>query len=183
MAITKKEERQMIDKILIFIGMVVMVVMLLMGGIAWKGYTFLTDQVKSELAAQNIFFPPKGSPALDPKDYPGLQQYAGQKVDDGIKAKAYANEFIGHHLKNIAGGKTYSEVSAESMKDPDSEKLKAQKQSLFQGETLRGILLTAGYSYWTMGLLAKDAAIVFFVGAGVMAILVLLGLMRVYKQR
>ena len=32
-------------------------------------------------------------PALTPAEFPGLQQYAGQKVDNGPKAKAYANEY------------------------------------------------------------------------------------------
>ena len=32
--------------------------------------------------------------ALDPKQFPGLQRYAGQAVDNGAKAKAYADQFI-----------------------------------------------------------------------------------------
>lgn len=160
-----------------------MIVLLAAGSIAWKGYTFTTNQVKTELTAQKIYFPPKGSPALDPKEYPDLQKYAGQLVDNGDKAKAYANGFIGRHLDKVAGGKTYSEVSALAMNDPGNQQLQAQKQTLFQGETLRGLLLSAGYSYWTMGMLAKDAAIAFFVGAGIMAVLVVLGLVRIARQR
>lgn len=179
---TKKEQRQIIDRIFILLGIVTMVVLAVAGSIAWKGYTFATNQVKTELSSQNIYFPPKGSLALDPKIYPDLQKYAGQKVDDGEKAKAYANGYIGRHLDKVAGGKSYSEISSEAMKDPTNEKLQAQKQTLFQGETLRGLLLSAGYSYWTMGMLAKNAAIAFFVGAGVMAILVLAGLARISRQ-
>ncbi len=36
--------------------------------------------------------------------------------------------------------------------------LLAQKQSLFQGETLRGLLLGDGYAYWTFGLIDMYAA-------------------------
>lgn len=183
MAISKKEQRQVIDRVFILLGVVTMSVLLVAGGIAWKGYNFATNQVKTELSSQKIYFPPKGSPALDPKEYPDLQKYAGQLVDDGDKAKAYANGFIGRHLDKVAGGKTYSEVSALAMKDPGNQKLQAQKQSLFQGETLRGLLLSAGYSYWTMGMLAKDAAVAFFTGAAVMAALVALGLARIARQR
>lgn len=183
MAISKKEQRQVIDRVFILLGVATMAVLLVAGGIAWKGYNFATNQVRTELSAQKIYFPPKGSPALDPKEYPDLQKYAGQLVDDGDKAKAYANGFIGRHLDKIADGKTYSEVSALAMKDPTNQKLQAQKQSLFQGETLRGLLLSAGYSYWTMGMLAKDAAVAFFTGAAVMAALAVLGLARIARQR
>lgn len=183
MAISKKEQRLVIDKVFILLGGVAMLVFLVAGLIAWKGYTFATNQVRTELSSQNIYFPPAGSPALDPKEYPDLQKYAGQKVDDGEKARAYANGYIGRHLEKIANGKTYSEVSAESMKNPSDQKLQGQKQQLFMGETLRGLLLSAGYSYWTMGMLAKAAAVVFFVGSGVMAALVALGLVRVNRQK
>lgn len=183
MAISKKEQRQVIDKVFILLGTVTMVVLLVAGGIAWRAYNFATNQVKTELSSQKIYFPPKGSPALDPKIYPDLQKYAGQLVDDGDKARAYANGFIGRHLDKIADGKTYSEVSALAAKDPSNQQLQTQKQKLFQGETLRGLLLSAGYSYWTMGMLAKDAAVAFFTGAAVMAALVVLGLARIARQK
>lgn len=183
MAITKKEQRRVIDKVFILLGIATMVVLLAAGGIAWKGYTFATNQVRTELSSQKIYFPPKGSPALDPEEFPDLQKYAGQMVDNGDKAKAYADGFIGRHLQKIANGKTYAEVSAEAMKDPGNQQLQAQKATLFQGETLRGLLLGAGYSYWTMGMLAKDAAVAFFVGAAVMAVLVVIGLGRLSYGR
>lgn len=171
-----KSDRKTIDKIFILLGVAVTAVLVVLGTMAWWGYDFATSMVKKELTAQKIYFPEKGSPALDPAKYPGLQQYAGQLVDNGPKAKAYANEYIGEHLKSIAGGKTYAEVSAEALKDPTNAKLQAQKTSLFQGETLRGILIGTGYAYWTFGVLAQYAAIAAFAGAIVMSVLVLLGL-------
>lgn len=180
---TKKEQRQVIDRVFILLGVVTMAVLLVAGAIAWRGYDFATKQVKSELSAQKIYFPEKGSLALDPAEFPDLQKYAGQMVDDGDEARAYANGFIGRHLEKVADGKTYSEVSALARKDPTNQTLQAQKQTLFQGETLRGLLLSAGYSYWTMGMLAKDAAIAFFTGAAVMAVLVIMGLARIARQR
>jgi hypothetical protein len=101
----------------------------------------------------------------------------------GDQAKVYANNFIGVHLGEIAGGKTYAEVSAEALANPTDAKLQAQKAVLFQGETLRGLLLSAGYSYWTMGMLARDAAIAFFTGAAFMAVLVMAGLGRLSLGR
>jgi hypothetical protein len=157
--------------------------MLLGGFLSLYAYNFATGQVHDQLAAQKVYFPPKGSPALDPAEFPGLQQYAGQLVDNGPKAKAYADEFIAKHLENVAGGKTYSEVSAQAMKDPTNTQLQQQKATLFQGETLRGLLLGTGYAYWTFGMIAGYAALALFVGAAVMAVLVALGFSRIKRSR
>ena len=129
------------------------------------GSHFGLDMVHTQLDAQNITFPAKGSPALDPKEFPGLQQYAGQKVDNGPKAKAYANEFINVHLQGVAGGKTYSEVSTAAQAAPTDTKLAGQVNTLFKGETLRGLLLYAwGWSVVsTIALWAAIAATLGFV--------------------
>lgn len=178
-----KQQRKTIDTIFILLGTVVMLVLVAAGGLAWWGSSFAQTSVRNELSAQKVYFPPKGSPGLDPAEFPDLQQYAGQLVDNGPKAKAYANGFIGRHLEKVAGGQTYSEVSAAAMKDPTNADLQKQKQTLFQGETLRGLLLGDGYSYWTFGQIAQYAAITFFVGAGVMALLVLAGLRHLSKLK
>jgi hypothetical protein len=178
-----KTERKAIDKVFILLGIAATVLLIVAGSMAWYGYKFATNSVKTELAAQKVYFPAKGSVGFDAAEYPDLQKYAGQLVDDGPKAKAYANGYIGRHLDKIAGGKTYSEVSAEAMKDPTNQKLAAQKQSLFQGETLRGLLLGDGYAYWTFGMMALYASIAAFAGAAVMGILVLLGLRHLSRLK
>jgi hypothetical protein len=186
MAVSKKEQRRVIDKVFILLGAATLLVLLAAGGIAWKGYSFATDQVRTELSSQKIFFPSKDSPAiaaLPAANQALVNQYAGQQLLTGDQAKVYANDFIGFHLSEIAGGKTYAEISTEAMKDPTNQQLQAKKSTLFQGETLRGLLLSAGYSYWTMGMLARDAAIAFFAGAAVMAVLILIGLGRLARQR
>lgn len=178
-----KSQRKTIDTVFILLGIAVTAVLLVTGGLSWYAYRFATNSVKTELSAQRVYFPPKGSPSLDPTEFPGLQKYAGQLVDNGPKAKAYANEFIAKHLEKVAGGKTYSEVSTEAQKDPTNVKLQQQKQTLFQGETLRGLLLGDGYAYWTFGMIAQYAAIAAFIGAGVMAVLVWLGLMHLSRLK
>lgn len=178
-----KVQRKTLDAVFVLIGLVATVVLVVIGTLALWGYNFATTSVKNELTAQKIYFPPKGSPALDPKEFPGLQKYAGQLVDDGPKAKAYANEFIGKHLEKVASGKTYAEVSSAALKDPSNQTLQQQKQVLFQGETLRGLLLGDGYAYWTFGTMAQYAAIASFIGAGVMALLVVLGWMHLLRQK
>jgi len=156
----------------------VIVAVLAIGGglLAWGG-GFATDMVHDQLADQKISFPVKGSPALDPKTYPGLQQYAGQAVDNGPKAKAYANEYIKVHLAGIAGGKTYSQVSEESRANPDDAKLAGQVQTLFRGETLRGLLLYA-WGWSVVGMLATIVSWAAFAGAAVVLLALLYGLFR-----
>jgi hypothetical protein len=112
-------------------------------GLLFYGSHFGLNMVHTQLAAQNISFPAKGSAALSPTEFPDLQRYAGQKVDTGPKAKAYANGFINRHLASVAGGQTYSQVSTASQADPTNAKLTAQVNTLFKGETLRGLLLYA----------------------------------------
>ena len=83
---------------------IILTVVLGVGGcLLLFGANFGLNMVHDQLNAQAISFPAKGTPALSPKEFPGLQQYAGQKVDTGPKAKAYANEFINVHLQSVAG--------------------------------------------------------------------------------
>lgn len=181
-----KTERKAIDKVFILLGLAATVVLLVAAGFAWYGYKFATNQVQTELSAQMIYFPPKGSPAiaaLPEVDQKEINKYAGQQLVNGQQAKVYANHFIKVHLQKIADGKTYAEVSEEAKKDPTNEKLKAQTTSLFQGETLRGLLLGSGYSYWTFGMLAKYVALAALAGAAVMALLVRLGWLHLAKLK
>ena len=150
---------------LVIIGSVLFLVLSVGSGLLLWGSGFAHHMVHSQLSEQQIQFPPKGSAALDPKEFPGLQRYAGQTVDNGPKAKAYADQFIKVHLQGIVNGQTYSRVSAQAQAHPDDAKLAGQTQTLFRGETLRGLLLYAwGWSvvgeiaYWT-GLAALFGAL------------------------
>lgn len=173
---SKTSQRQVIDKVFILLGVVATVALLAIGGLAWRAASFTKSTVHDELVSQKIYFPPKGSPALDPQEFPDLQKYAGQRVDNGPKAQAYANGFIGRHLEKVADGETYAEISSKALKDPNDQKLQQQKQTLFQGETLRGLLLGDAYAFWTVGEIAQTTAIVAFIAGGIMAVLVLLGI-------
>jgi hypothetical protein len=61
----------------------------------------------------------------------------------GAPAQTYANHFIAVHLKEIGGGKTYSQLSAESLANPRNQVLTAQVDTLFHGTPLRGLLTPA----------------------------------------
>jgi hypothetical protein len=135
------------------------------GGLLLFGSNFGLNMVHTQLTAQDISFPAKGSAALSVAEFPDLQRYAGQKVDTGPKAKAYANGFIRRHLAAIDGGKTYSQVSTLSQADPTNATLTADVATLFKGETLRGLLLYAwGWSVVsTIALYAAIGALIGFV--------------------
>ncbi|HTL84257.1 MAG TPA: hypothetical protein VL856_03690, partial [Acidimicrobiia bacterium] len=75
------------------------------------------------------------------------------------KAKAYADQFIKKHLEGVANGQTYSQVSGKALQNPKDAQLQAQVQTLFRGETLRGLLLNV-WGWATLG------AIAFWVGIG-----------------
>jgi hypothetical protein len=139
------------------------------GSLLFWGGSFAKNMVHDQLSAQKITFPAKGSAALDPKEFPGLQQYAGQAVDSGPKAKAYANEFIATHLKATAGGMTYSQASEASRANPADTKLAGQVQTLFRGETLRGLLLYA-WGWSVVGMIATYVAYAAFAGAAIILI-------------
>jgi hypothetical protein len=147
------------------------------GGLLFWGSTFAGNMVHDQLASEKIVLPAKGSPSLDPKEFPGLQRYAGQFVDNGPKAKAYANQFIAAHLKAAANGKTYAEVSTAAQQNPNNQALAAQANTLFKGETLRGLLLYA-WGWSVVGRIAFWVALAAFVGAAVVLAAMIYGLTR-----
>ncbi len=160
-------------KLLGMFGLVLTALLLLTSYGAWKGQDFATKQVSNQLVQEKIFFPAKGTPALDPKEFPGLQQYAGQQVDNGVKAKAYADEFIWVHMMKASGGKSYAEVSAAAMANPKDQKLAGLKTTLFQGDMLRTSLLTA-YAFSVLGTIAGYAYPASLIAALVVLLLTLL---------
>jgi hypothetical protein len=166
--------RRTFDALLTTGGLVLAVILLVAGGLLVWANSFITTQVHDQLSAQKIFFPAKGSPGFGAEEFPTLQQYAGQQVVNGEQARAFANDYIGAHLKGIGGGKTYSELSSDSRADPKDTELAATVQTVFRGETLRGMLLNA-YAFWKMGQIALAAAIGAFVAAAVMLVLSGLG--------
>jgi hypothetical protein len=168
-------KRQKLDRLLAAGGIAVAAVLVAAGALLTWAHVFVDNQVHSQLAAQKIYFPPKGSDALaDPQIGPYLNKYAGQQLTTGPQAKAYADHYIAVHLNKIGGGQTYAQLSAKALDNPNDKKLADTVDTMFRGTTLRGLLLNA-YAFSTMGYIAFIASIVAFVGAGVMAVLGALG--------
>jgi len=159
------------------VGVLLAIVLLVAGGLLLYGYNFVNDQVTQQLTEQQITFPAADSAAikaLPPDDAAAMKVYAGQLMTNGAQAKTYADHFIAVHLKEIGGGKTYSQLSAEALANPSDQKLAAQADTVFKGTTLRGLLLNA-YAFWQIGQIALIASIVSFVAGAIVLILSGLG--------
>ena len=173
--------RKSFDAIVSVGGLLLTVVLVAAGALLLWAYSFANGTVTSQLSAQKITFPAatafaqaKPGTEITPGMIPYLAKYAGQQLTTGAQAEAYANHFIAVHLQEIGGGKTYSQLSGAAMALPKGSAAytaaEAQVQTVFQGTSLRGMLLNA-YGWWQMGQIALIAAIVTFVLAGVTLLL------------
>jgi len=170
-------KRTTLDKIISSTGLVIAVVLFMAAGGLLFAYNFVHTQVHDQLAAEKIMFPAGDSVslnALSGGDKDAVGKYAGQQVLTGAQAKVFADNYIAAHLRKIGGGKTYSELSAMSQANPSDMKLASQVQTVFRGETLRGLLLNA-YAFDTMAVVAQVASLVAFVAGAILVVLALLG--------
>ncbi|MGE5617429.1 MAG: hypothetical protein ACM3UX_00680 [Candidatus Woesearchaeota archaeon] len=163
-------------------GAVVVVVLLIAGGLLLWGHNTVNSQVRTQLAQQQIYFPPaaafahpKAGGEITPSMIPSVSQYAGQQLLTGEQAKVWADDFMAVHLYNMPYHGVYAKISAASMAKPNDKALAALKQTSFQGTTLRGMLLEA-YAFSTTATVMMWGAIASFALAFVMAILVGLGI-------
>ena len=175
------------------ISLQAMLVIILAGASGFLFYegSFVTNMVKDELTAQQVFFPGtdqiKAGGALDPAEFPQeIRDQAGNQVTDGNQARIYANDFLGKHLQTVAGGLTYASIgsrisaaNAALAATPKTDSnyatlqgqvatLNGQKSTLFTGEMLRGTLLNS-WGWWTLGLYTTYAGIgLLIAGLGVL---------------
>jgi hypothetical protein len=190
--------RRTIDHVLIGFGLIAAIVFAAAGGLLTWGHNFSTDYVHDELTSQKIFFPAKAELRQEGRN--DLVKYAGRQVTTGKQAEAYAG-YIKGHLEGIAGGKTYSQIddrgAAQAVDDAKAagaskaeiaklqataDKLKGQRDSLFKGDTLRGLLLST-FAWSTIGRIAGIAAWVAFLGAALTAVLVAAGVAHLRRTR
>ena len=192
--------RRTIDAVLVGAGAVIAVVLVGAGSLLTWGSNFANDYVGKELTSQHISFPDRAS--LEKEGRQDLVGYAGQQVTTGTDARAYAS-FIAHHLDGIAAGATYADLGApesaakaqvQTAKDAGqstaavaelqakADTITNQRNTLFKGETLRGLLLST-FAWSTIGRIAGIAATFAFVAAGVMTLLVILGVFHLRKAR
>ena len=178
------------------VGLATAGVLCVLGLVMTSNANFAKSYTTEQLGRQNITFKTRDALTEAERTSPCLVRYAGQKLTTAKQAECYANDFIGEHVKEVAGGKTYAEmggperalqakvVAAQKANDPalpDLQKqhaaMKGQRDSLFQGETSRGLLLTS-FGFGELGAKAEQAATVAY---GVAALLALLSLASVIR--
>jgi hypothetical protein len=153
-------------------GFAAAAVLLVAGGLLLWGSTYVHNTVTNQLAAQQIYFPPqsafahpKAGTEITPNMIPSVSQYAGQQLLTGQQSEAYADHFIAQHITDMAGGKTYSQLSALSLAQPNNTQLAGLVATVFKGETLRSMLLNA-YGWWKVSQITYIAAIASFALGG-----------------
>jgi hypothetical protein len=157
-------------------GFVLSAILLAAGGLLLWGSTYTHNMVHNQLAAQQIYFPPKAAFAhpkaggeITPSMIPSVSQYAGQQLVTGQQAQSYADNFIAVHITNMTGGQTYAQLSAKALANPNDTKLAGEVATVFKGETLRAILLNA-FGWWKVSQITFIASLIAF-GLGGLALL------------
>ena len=182
-------KRKAFDTLASTIGALLGVVLITAGGLLTWGGTFANNQVKDQLAAQKITMP---AATHNPKEDPSVTKFfaahGNTLMTTGKEAQMYADHYIAFHVSGIGGGKVYSELSGEEIglkaqlaADPKNAELAAKVTALdatvntvFKGESLRGMLLNA-YAFWQLGQIAMISAWVSYLGGVLFLILAALG--------
>ena len=172
----------MTDVVLTAGGLLMTVLLIIAGSLLGWAHSFVDNEIHNQLAAEQIYFPAANSAAVAAPEFKAMRQYGGQQLTTGAQAQVYADHFIANHLKTIGGGKTYAQLSSQAQADPTNTKLAATVNTVFKGETLRGLLLNA-YAFGTMATIAGIAAIAAFIAAALMLALSVLGLLHIRRDR
>ena len=184
-------KRRTFDKLVSYVGLGLALLLFIFAGLLNFGGGFASENVRSQLANQNIAFPIEAGLPANTKDQ--LLKWAGMQVVSGEMARDYSDLYILEHMNASSAAvmgnpATYSEVSSayltaqrSSGTDPvQLQKLSDLRDSLFMGNTLRGMLLQA-YAFGMMGVIAGYAAIASLVGGLVFLLLAIAGLMHIRR--
>ncbi len=165
--------------------------------------SFAKDYVQSQLAARQITFTPVSGLMPNQKRVACLVQNAGKPLVTGEQAACYANYQIGLDMLMIDNGRNYvqdhyaayllrlkaQQALASDPASPvtqalvkESAELSQKAEDIFDGETMKGLLLTA-YGFSVLGDKGAMAATASFALAGLFAIGSLLGLAITLRGR
>ena len=180
-------------------GVAVAILLVLLGFVFKTNADFADSYVHDQLAEQKISFTAAEFLSDEEKTSSCLIENAGTALDSGKKAECYANDYIGMHLKGIGGGETYATIGAIQTKaktaladataanatnvvelKADLDKITGQRETMFKGETLRGLLLTS-YGFSIFGEKAALAGMLSFLGAIVMLLASVAGFIHAFS--
>ena len=184
-------KRKTFDKIVTVIGAGLTVFLLVSAVLLNWGASFAQDSVKTQLANQNISFPAAETMPEATKDQ--LSKWALMQVTTGEMARDYSDLYIWEHMKassTAVVGKpaTYSEVSGMYMglirggstDTAQIAKLGELRDTLFMGNTLRGMLLQA-YAFGTIGVIAGYGALAALIGSILFLLLTIAGVVHMRR--
>ena len=192
-------KRRTLDMIFSAGGVAVAILLVLLGFVFKTNADFADSYVHEQLAEQKISFTAAEFLSDEEKTSSCLIENAGTPLDSGKKAECYANDYIGMHLKGIGGGETYATIGAIQTKaktaladataanasnvdelKADLDKITGQRETMFKGETLRGLLLTS-YGFSIFGEKAALAGMLSFLGAIVMLLASVAGFIHAFS--
>jgi hypothetical protein len=180
-------------------GLALAGLLLVLGMVMTSNANFSRNYVHDQLSQQKVTFTPLAKLSAEEKAAPCLIANAGKALTSGKQAECYANSYIGLHVKAVADGMTYAEVgvpqsalrtqlagaqkAGNTTAAADLQKqltdITGKRETLFKGETLRGLLLTS-YGFSVLGEKAAQGASVAFIGAGLLALLALFGFIHAF---
>jgi hypothetical protein len=173
--------------------------LLIVGLVMTSNANFARNYVADQLGQQHITFKTADALTAEEKQQACLVQYAGQQLTTGKQAECYANHFIYLHLQSMANGQTYADLgapqsalqaqvtAAQKNNSPNLADLQKQlttltntRNTMFTGETLRGLLLTS-YGFSVFGEKAAQAALVAYLAAVLLALLAIAGFVHALR--
>lgn len=194
-------KRRTLDMIFSAGGVAVAILLVLLGFVFKTNADFADSYVRDQLAQQKITFTPAEFLSDEEKTSTCLIEYAGTPLDSGKKAECYANDYIATHLKGIGGGETFATLGAIQSKaktaladataanasnvdelKADLDKVTGQREAMFKGETLRGLLLTS-YGFSIFGEKAALAGMLSFLGALVLLLASIAGFLHARSRK
>jgi hypothetical protein len=192
-------KRRTLDFLFSIGGLGLAALLLVLGFVLTSNANFSKNYVKEQMSEQRISFKTADTLTDEEKKSTCLVKNAGLPLTTGKQAECYANDFIGLHVKSVAAGQTYADLGgpqsalsakvkeATASNDPTLADLKAQlavvtgqRETLFKGETLRGLLLTS-FGFSVFGVKAGQAATVAYIVAALLALLSLAGFLHAFK--
>lgn len=205
--------RATLDKLISWTGLLLALVLLVAGSLLMWGSVFIGDQVEEQFNAQDITMPTQEAidgqvevGAISEDDAEALEPFAGETLNNGPAARAYADHYIFAHMKGgsyglaeevkamgvdtsswalpltyEAAGGVAKAIEADTTLDAGVKEEAIASVNAFRSDTLfKGNtlrgLLLYGYAFATMGTIAGIAAWAAFAAALLFLVLGVLGL-------
>jgi len=194
-------QRRTLDILFSAGGMALAALLLIVGLVMTSNANFAKSYVHDQLAQQKITFTKASALKPEEKKSACLVKYAGQSLTTGKQAECFANDYVGLHLKSIPGasGKTYAQLGdvqtdlkaqiADANKTNPAAVAGLNKQltdvtsareTVFKGETLRGLLLTS-FGFSVLGAKGGQVAMVCYLVAALLFGLSIAGFVHAFR--